>query len=198
MAITTYSWLPVGSSFFLNNAITVGDQSQPAVASLLDGGYFAVWTDPGTSNVEGRIVNWNGSPRTGEFQVNSTVTGSQFDPNVTRLTDGNMIVTFTDTSSGTSVIRARLFDASGTSLGPDFLISTDIGRPTLESAVTALPDGGFAVSETALGTGGNNDVALVVWNKGDTFSYVDLDATLNTSHSSIASLTPGSAGFVVA
>jgi hypothetical protein len=198
MAITSYSWSPVGSSFFLNNAITVGDQSQPAVAGLLDGGYLAVWTDPGTSNVEGRVVNANGSPRTSEFQVNSTTTGSQFDPSVAEFTNGNTIVTFTDTSSGTSVIRARLFDASGTPLGPDFLISTDIGRPTAESAVTALPDGGFAVSETVLGTGGNNDVALVVWNKGDTFSYVDLDATLNTSHSSIASLTPGGAGFVVA
>ena len=197
MAITTYSWSPVGSSFFLNNAITVGDQSQPAVAGLLDGGYFAVWTDPGTTNVEGRVINANGSPRTSEFQVNSTTTGSQFDPSVAQLTNGNTIVTFTDTSSGASVIRARLFDASGTPLGPDFLISTDIGRPTAESAVTALPGGGFAVSETVPGTGGNNDVALVVWNKGDTFSYVDLDATLNTSHSSNSTLT-GGGGFVVA
>ena len=47
MATVTYSWTNVASAFFVNDQITAGNQSDPAVAAFSNGRYFATWTLPG-------------------------------------------------------------------------------------------------------------------------------------------------------
>src|SRR5215210_657170 len=143
MATTTYSWLGVTTSDFLNDSFTAGNQNSPAIASSPGGGrYFGVWTFPGASDsIEGRIVNSNGVPVGGEFLVNSTTLNDQFDASVTGLANSDWVVSYTDFSADPGGdIRFRRFDFNGTALGNDVVIDAS----TLDDAhsdVTTLADG---------------------------------------------------------
>jgi hypothetical protein len=186
----------------MNNAVASsidGSPINPVVTALTDGGYFGAWTlpdfPPGASQgVGGRIINADGSSRTNETVLNFTTANDQFDPNVAQLSGGNVVLTFTDSSSGTNHVRARLFNSSGTALGADFLAdggSTD----SRESDVAALGTG-FAVSYTRDFGGGDNDIRFSIFDSAGTningsFFTVDSDSSLNTSFSSVARLTGG-------
>ena len=49
--MTTFKW---GGEQFVNIGATVGDQGDPSVAALADGGYVVAWEDFGT-NVNGEV-----------------------------------------------------------------------------------------------------------------------------------------------
>ena len=71
------------------NAYTPGDQMDPAVAALPSGDFAVVWNNisgsPGDSSersIQGRLVDADGVPLGGEFQVNSFTPGTQYNPAV--------------------------------------------------------------------------------------------------------------------
>src|SRR5215210_313188 len=99
MATITYSWQLAALPFFMNDLLTTGSQTGPAVASF-GGRYFGVWTTPqSTLELRGRVINADGTPVASEFPVNSTVAGNQSEPSVAILRNGTAVVTFTDTST---------------------------------------------------------------------------------------------------
>lgn len=120
------------------------------IAGTVDGGFLVTWRtiDNNGGEVFMRRYNANGSPATDETQINQQTAGTQYDSQVTVLTDGSYIVSWTDASgrdgSGTG-IYARKFSFSGTPLTEDFRVNTS-GAGNQDSAkLTALSDGGFAV-----------------------------------------------------
>src|SRR5262249_2127702 len=128
MATVTYQWLNTAPSFNLNNTpATLSDNSQPAIAGLSDGSLFGAWTTDGNgSNFDlyGRIVDVSGAPTGNEFVLNSTTANGQFNTDVVQLTNGNVVVTFTDFSTDShGDVRARLFKPTGTPLGGDFQVA---------------------------------------------------------------------------
>jgi Ca2+-binding RTX toxin-like protein len=201
MAITTsYSW-EQGSSLLLNNAFSAGSQFGPAVAGNLAGDrYIAAWSDPNSSfQVEGRIVDAEQTPLSGEFTVNDAVPNVgtvQLDPSVAGLTNGHFVVTYTDYASDPGGdIRARLYDASGTALGSDFQIVDGNIFGDTESSVAALSGGGFVVSYTR--NADNLGVRARVFDQnGNISASVIADAGSGQGASSVAGLASG--GFVVA
>ncbi len=85
-----------------------------------------------------------------DFQVNGTTAGSQSEAAITALSDGGFVVTWTDQSgvgdtSGRGV-RGQIFDASGSTIGPEFQINATTLNEHINSAVTALTGGGFVVT----------------------------------------------------
>src|SRR5262245_64932479 len=131
MATVEYEWDDfVGSDFTIlsTNTELPGDQNNPVLTALRDGsGFFTAWDQPGFELVDGRIVAAGNRPLTPEFLLNQTTTNDQFNPSLATLNDGNVVVTYTDLSSGDANIRARLFTSDGTPVSTDFL-AADTGK----------------------------------------------------------------------
>lgn len=97
-----YSFLPrvvdaqaLGTEFQINN-YTVGDQRNPSVAPLNDGGFFVIWESDGQDGdnygIYGQIYFATGVPNGFEFQVNNYTAGLQWFPTVAPLKDGGFVV----------------------------------------------------------------------------------------------------------
>ena len=73
MATVSYSWATKVGPFSMN-VFTVGDQSDPAAATLANGNYIGVWSDPGADATQtyigGRIVDAGGAAQTSDLTVN--------------------------------------------------------------------------------------------------------------------------------
>ena len=116
MVTTTYSFGPVSPDFTLNNVITAGQQSGPAVASNAAGTrYLGTWTsNPGQLEVTGRFVVGDGTPVADETSVvplcrNISSTGASLAcPGA-----ASSRPTRTRTAASDGNIRARLFNADG-------------------------------------------------------------------------------------
>ena len=140
----------VGDEFLVNTA-TAGEQGKSAVTGLANGGFAVTWMDGSglhdaiSFGIEGQIFNGDGSMFGGQFAVNTTTVNEQRVPDMATLTNGNFVVTWDDDIGGAGALisRARLFAPDGTPLTGEFQASTGSGRST---AVTALPDGYFAIT----------------------------------------------------
>jgi Ca2+-binding RTX toxin-like protein len=136
------------------------------VKSFSDGSFIAVWDGGGVNRdgtlnsnaILGRFFNADGTPKSAEFILNSTVKGPQNLPEVTILKDGRFVVAWEDFSNTdgetTRGIRARIFNKDGTPYDKDgdgvgesdFLVNTVTTNHQLKPSVTALSDGGFVIA----------------------------------------------------
>jgi Ca2+-binding RTX toxin-like protein len=92
---------------------------------------------------------------TGEITVSTNITGFiDLQPMLALLSDGNMLVTWTNSSN---VVQGRIYNSSGTAVTAAFDISTAGGYL---SGVTALKNGGFMVTWTDSATF-SNDVGRI-------------------------------------
>jgi len=139
------------------NTYTTSYQDIPAIASEPGGDFVVVWTSFGSSgsdgsynSIQGRRFTASGVPLGAEFQVNTYTTGFQYAPDVARDAVGNFLVVWRSSGSsgsdsdGTS-IQARLYDASGSPLGPDFQVNSETSGAQAAPAVAADPQGTFVV-----------------------------------------------------
>ncbi len=205
----------VGSSFVVSTT-NIGLQRSPSVATLSNGSFVVVWEDVSATGgdtsglaVRGRLYDAAGTPQGDHFVMTTTTTGNQNEPSVAALDNGGFVVTWTDASgsdgdaSGTQ-IRAQVFDAAGAPDGTEFRVNEIVTGDQLQSTVTRLDGGGFAVawtddSQTSPDT---TDWAVRVA-KFDAFgNQVGIQRLVNTTYgydegtASIAGLDNG--GFVVA
>ena len=89
-----------------------------------------------------------------EFVVNATFQRTQAHSDVTRLADGNFVVTWIDADFNTTAgrfLRAQVFAPDGVKIGGELTLASGNGVGT-EPAVAALPDGGFVVATRPLGS----------------------------------------------
>lgn len=141
------------------SVLTVASNSAsfPDVTALSNGGFAIVWHDSRTTggDVSGsavRVSNYdeNGAPVGSQVLVNTSTSGNQADASAAALSSGSYVVTWTDRGApgnGSSLIKAQIFDASGAKNGPEFLVnSTNAGVSSVESSVTTLTNGNFAVA----------------------------------------------------
>jgi hypothetical protein len=135
-------------------------QMYPQITTLADGGFAVTWwsTDDGTNGeVRGRVFAADGTPVNGsDFLVSTTNAYGQMQPQITALADGGFAVTWISNDKGDYDVRGRVFAADGTPVnGSDFLVSTTIAYNQLGSPITALADGGFAVTWQSFDSMGN-------------------------------------------
>ncbi len=135
------------------NSFTVGDQAEPDVTSLSDGGFIIVWSssaqDGSLLSVHGQRYNADGSENGGEFQVNSHTPGSQTRPTVTELADGGFVVTWESFNQDAGVndngVFGQRYNADGTNNGVEFQINTETAFNQEHPVIVALADGDFVV-----------------------------------------------------
>lgn len=142
-----------GGEFTINTA-TAGAQTNPELASDASGNVVVVWEDQSGQDgasygVFAQRYDSSGNAVGGEFQVNTTTSGNQYQPQVTYLADGRFVVTWRDDSgidgSGSGVM-AQIFAADGTTIGSEFLVNQQVSSEQYPQDIQALSDGGFAIA----------------------------------------------------
>lgn len=134
------------------NSYISGDQSAPATAALIGGGYVTTWVSNGQDgHVDGiysQRLDANGVAVGPEFRVNTTTSGYQTDPAIAGLSDGGFVVVWSDTNatdgSGDGVYAQR-FNASGVAQGSQFLVNTTTSNHQNQPSVAAY-NGGFVIT----------------------------------------------------
>ncbi|KAB0264848.1 calcium-binding protein [Microvirga brassicacearum] len=130
-------------------------QALPEVVGL-EHGYavvFVEWDDATSNSVlRGRVFGDDGVGST-EFAISDFPGGDVRGPAATRLADGRLVAVWTEEAAdGAKAIKARLFEPDGTASGTAFTVN-GIALATAPDmndkiGVTALPEGGFAVTYT--------------------------------------------------
>jgi Ca2+-binding RTX toxin-like protein len=134
----------------------------PVVQALAGGGYAVFYTTnnfaDGTSGIDlvGRIVDAAGIPGSA-FIVGTTFASTQYAPSATLTASGNLMVTWTDSSSsnGLGDIRMQTFSPTGTSLTFDTLVNTATVDSQFVSSITRLSNNRFVVTWSTNNTTGN-------------------------------------------
>ena len=139
-----------GSAFVASEAaFSGGNQVDPDVARLGNGGYVVTWQDDSGldgsgSGIRARVFTSTGAVATGEKSINQGTSGNQTAPVVTGLVGGGFVVAWEDAGK----IKARTFGATGTAVSGDITVSKIAGGYKSDPDVTALSDGGFVVTWT--------------------------------------------------
>ncbi|OED46209.1 hypothetical protein AB838_19510 [Rhodobacteraceae bacterium (ex Bugula neritina AB1)] len=122
-------------------------------SALPNGGYVIVWD---TSNgIRAQIFHPIGRPKGDDIEITQSTRGENR-PDVTVLADGNFIVTYTSLRSSTkAAIEAQKFSKDGVPSGDAFTVFVDAQNTSFDPEITALKDGGFAVSYNGLGRDGD-------------------------------------------
>ncbi len=143
---------------FLVNSITALAQQNPSVAALPGGGFVIAWQDKSlspddTSDFAVRAQRFDaaGAKIDTEFLVNTITTGVQFGPSVSAFSDGGFVITWQDESASIddpsgAAIRAQAYEASGTPLGPEFLVNTTTLSDQMIPKVATLPGDKFVIT----------------------------------------------------
>ncbi len=148
---------PSGDAFLVNTT-TAGDQTEPVIAALGNGGFVVAWTDGSASGgdtdgdaVRAQVFDAAGHKSGSEILVNTETTDQQSGPAVGLLANGDFVVAWEDEShtapdtSGTAV-RAQIFEADGVKVGHEIVVNTTTTFNQNNPVVTALADGGFIVA----------------------------------------------------
>jgi VCBS repeat-containing protein len=139
--------LPQGSEFRVNSTTYVG-QWQPALASLADGGFVAVWSsswqDGFGYGLCGQRYDAAGVKVGSEFSINSSTPYDQGQPSVAALVDGGFVVGW-QTGAPFNTVTGQRYDRLGAAVDREFMISGAAADPSL----CGLADGGFIATWTA-------------------------------------------------
>jgi Ca2+-binding RTX toxin-like protein len=159
------------------NTTTIGSQVTPELVSLSNGTMMAFWSSAPTPDaaglIMGQLLSATGQPIGGEFQVSSNVSSNlgldliySNPPSGLQLSNGNVLVTWTDSSGASGneySVYGRLYDASGTPLPQGEFLLTDEANSAWQVNNGLAPDanGGFRlVYQPAISTG---DPGYGVW-----------------------------------
>jgi len=150
----------VGDEFQVNTA-TDDDQYAESALALADGGFLLTWSsvdhDAHTGNIFGQRYDRDGVALGGAFQISDAAEDFQTQSSMTALADGGFVVTWSsfDKLALETEVRGQRFDANGKAIGAAFEVNDVQADSHYASTVTALGDGGFLVTWTATGEGGD-------------------------------------------
>lgn len=109
----------LGDEFPLNTT-TTGDQFDPSITALNNGGFVASWVsdDEDGMGIYAQRFDASGAKLGNELLVNTTTTGDQFLPSITALQDGGFVISWDSLISDSqnifdSDVYAQRFDAAG-------------------------------------------------------------------------------------
>ncbi len=163
MATSTFAFSRINGPVVLNT-VTAGNQYDPAVVATSGGAGIVFFTNGDT--ISARRVDVSGAPVGAEVAVSAGVGGVE--PEVTRLTNGNVVVTWQD-GTGNTKILGRIYDANLTPVSGVLNFEAD-SFPFQQPDIAATPDGGFVVVSTAALSGTDTDVYFRKFNAAGTLA----------------------------
>lgn len=136
-------------STFRVNQTAAGDQQNPRVAMLKNGGAAFTWQGPSGahSRIYARFMAGDGTFATGDVMVNSYTQNLQIDPSVACLSDGSVVITWSSYLQDGNLhgVYAQRLSATGQKLGSEFQVNQSTLNNQRTPVVTALADGGFVI-----------------------------------------------------
>jgi hypothetical protein len=173
--VFTAGGTPVGVEILVNSA-TAGDQFDPQITALSNGGFVETWNDfshgvggaGGDADgyaVKAQVFSAGGTPVGAEILVNTATADNQAGPHITALSNGGFVVTWYDYSLGVGgaggdtsdyAIKAQMFAAGGTPVGAEIRVNSATAGAQINPQIAALSNGGFVVTwyDHSLGVGG--------------------------------------------
>jgi len=143
----------------LINTTTAGDQEDPNIYGLIDGGFVIAWHGNGLGDATGIFTqryNASGAKVGGETLVNTTLAGEQSQPSVVGLLNGGYVVTWSGLNTGgADCIFTQQYSASGAKVGGETVVNTTTAGFRDSPEITALADGGYVVTWGAEETPGD-------------------------------------------
>ena len=159
----------IGGEFIVNTA-TAGDQGEPAITALSNGGFVVTWNDSSgtggdtSGSVKAQLYDAGGQRIGGEFLVNTITKNAQREVSVAALAGGGFVATWQDNSflrgdlTRAGSIVAQRFDNAGNKVGGEILVDTrGINFVNDVNNVVGLANGGFAVTWQAQSNVGDFD-----------------------------------------
>ena len=153
--VYTAAGVPAGARITVNTTGTgtsFSAQGEAQVAGLAGGGFAITWSDGNGDDsgrgVKARVFDASGVALTGEMLVNTTTAGHQLRPLIVALKGGGFVISWDDRGPDYDV-HAQVYDATGHRVGVELLASATAEGPQDTSSVTALDDGGFAITWTS-------------------------------------------------
>jgi Ca2+-binding RTX toxin-like protein len=98
---------------FVINTTTDGEQYRPSIVALADGRFVVAWlsNETATADIRARVYGADGTAAGPDFLTNSTIPDGQYDPSITVLADGRLVVTWYSFEGATgNDIRASILD----------------------------------------------------------------------------------------
>lgn len=143
------------------NAFTSFDQFNSSVTALAGGMWAVAWYSYGhagdASGIYAQIYNANGTKSGSELHVNTHTPDDQYDPEITRLANGDFVVTWESEEqdgSGFGIYQQR-FDADGTPDGVERRVNKTSTGDQDSADIAALSTGGHVVTWTSDGQDGS-------------------------------------------
>ncbi len=151
---------------FQVNTYTTGDQVRPAVAMDAGGGFVVVWQSTvGGIDIQAQRFAADGSPRGGQFRVNTFTGGFNTWPAVEVDADGDCVVIWeSSVSAGPDPdfsIQGRRFAADGSPTGGQFQVNTSTTNSQRRPAAAMDADGDFVVVWDSFGSAGTDSDASI-------------------------------------
>ena len=140
----------------------VQNHGMPDSIALPGGGFAAVWAEyDANGSYDVRLQRFDDAAgRVGnEAIVNTIVQGSQYHPEIAQLASGGFVVAWRDNgnlSQDFGDVRAQLYDAAGSMVETEFLLSAAATGTQGGAGVAGLSSGGFAAVWTHSGTTGGD------------------------------------------
>ncbi|WP_129782201.1 tandem-95 repeat protein [Peristeroidobacter soli] len=137
------------------NTTTHFDQFDSQAVALSNGSYVVTWTGSDDTNSRGifaQRISATGELLGEEFRINTTTQGDQVEASIAALSDGGFVVTWTSPDESGKGVYMQRYDANGVARGEQTLVNGNQDNDQYESAVTALPTGGFVVTWTSWGS----------------------------------------------
>lgn len=168
---------------FLANQTTNFTQYEPKVAMRPDGQQIVVvWASAAGADVYARVFNGAGLPVTGQIQCDTNFSnGTQDEPTVAVDETGRFLVAWSDRqgSDGFDMgVFARIFNANGTPITPDFQVNVTAQQSQWEPFAAARPGGGWIVGFSGT-SGGKTYMRIYTANGAPLTGDVDV-AQVNT------------------
>ncbi|WP_269769733.1 cadherin domain-containing protein [Flavisphingomonas formosensis] len=158
----------IGDQFAVNT-ITNGLQTNSVVTGLSGGGFVVAWEDSSNglgensgSAIAAQIFDSSGNKVGSEFRVNTTTAGSQTQPEISALTNGNFVVSWTDPANSGD-LKAQIYTAAGVKVGVEFTLGSVTTGVQGDVSIAATAGGGFVAAwEDSSGTLGDTSGTSIV------------------------------------
>jgi hypothetical protein len=135
---------------FRVNQVGTGNQQNPQVAMLRNGGAVFAWQGgpSGAQRIYARFMGADGAFLGGDVLVNTFAQSYQADPALAVLQDGNVVAVWSSYGQDGSLmgVYAQRFTPAGQKLGGEFPIPQTTLYNQRSPALAALPSGGFVVA----------------------------------------------------
>ncbi|MGH7179054.1 MAG: calcium-binding protein, partial [Tepidisphaeraceae bacterium] len=138
-----------GSEFTVNTD-TTNSKGNPAIGMSGDGRFIVVWQSAGQdgdgTGIYGQRYSSDGTPSGGEFLVNSTTSGDQFDAAVAMDDSANFAATWVSTDTDGEGVFRRLFNSAGTAQQSDTLVNTTESDDQRQPDIAMAGNGKFVIA----------------------------------------------------